>query len=78
MLNFHRKINRKESLIGFYKTGSSVDELTFIIFYQYATLLKQQKNKGVLPKPIILLIDPTMTNNRLSIKVSSFPHIDLS
>ena len=41
MLNFHRKINRKESLIGFYKTGSSVDELTFIIFYQYATLLKQ-------------------------------------
>lgn len=72
MLNFHRKINRKEQLIGFYKTGTEVDESTFLIFYIYSRLLKAQKNKGILPKPIILLIDPTMTNNKLSIKVLNF------
>lgn len=72
MLNFHRKINRKEQLIGFYKTGNQVDETTFLMFYHYSRQLKAQKNKGVLPKPIILLIDPTMTNNKLSIKVLNF------
>lgn len=72
MLNFHTKINRKEHLIGFYKTGSQVDETTFLIFWHYIRQLKSQKNNGVLPKPIILLIDPTMTNNKLSIKVLNF------
>jgi len=72
MLNFQRKINRKEALIGFYKTGTEIDETTMIIFDYYAQQLRAQKNRGVLPKPIILLIDPTMTDNRLSIKVLSF------
>ena len=69
MLNFQRKINRKESLIGFYSTGNQFDENTFLIFNYYCEQLKSQKNSGVLPKPIILMIDPTMTDNKLSIKV---------
>ena len=71
MLNFQRKINRKETLIGFYKTGTAMDETTMLIFSYYSEQLKEKKNKGTLPKPIILLVDPTMANNRLNIKVSS-------
>lgn len=71
MLHFQRKVNRKETLIGFYKTGMNIDDQFFLIYDYYQKQLTEQKNKSALPKPIILLIDPTMNDNRLSIKVSS-------
>jgi len=35
MLKFHRKVNPKEGLIGFYKTGSAIDESTLAIYQYY-------------------------------------------
>lgn len=70
MLKFHRKVNPKEGLIGFYKTGSSIDESTLQLYQYYLTLLQDSKNKGLLNQPMLFLIDPTMQGNRLSIKVS--------
>ena len=70
MLKFHRKVNPKEGLIGFYKTGSAIDESTLAIYQYYLTLLQDPKNKGLLVQPLLFLIDPTMQENKLSIKVS--------
>lgn len=73
MLKFYRKVNPKEGLIGFYKTGSSLDESTLTIYNYYLELLKDSKNKGLLSQPLLFLIDPTMQTNRLTIKVSEGP-----
>lgn len=70
MLKFHRKVNPKEGLIGFYKTGSALDDTTLSIYQYYLQLLQDPKNKGLLSQPLLFLIDPTMQSNRLSIKVS--------
>jgi len=72
MLKFHRKVNPKEGLIGFYKTGSVLDETTLSIYQYYLQLLQDSKNKGLLSQPLLFLIDPTMQANRLSIKILSF------
>ena len=48
MLKFHRKVNPKEGLIGFYKTGSAIDESTLQLYQYYTTLLQDSKNKGLL------------------------------
>ena len=71
MLKFHRKVNPKEGLIGFYKTGSEIDESTLAIYGYYLQLLRDPKNKGLLTQPLLFLIDPTMEKNKLTIKVGS-------
>lgn len=48
MLKFHRKVNPKEGLIGFYKTGSILDEETIAMYSYYHRLLQDPKNKGLL------------------------------
>jgi len=48
MLKFHRKVNPKEGLIGFYKTGSDIDESTLQLYRYYLELLGDSKNKGLL------------------------------
>jgi len=35
-------------------------------------LLQDPKNKGLLTQPLLFLIDPTMQNNKLTIKILSF------
>lgn len=72
MLKFQREVNPKEALIGFYQTGTSVNDLTMLLQDYYAKQLKEKKNKSQLVKPLIMLIDPTMENNKLSIKILSF------
>jgi len=72
MLKFHRKVNPKEGLIGFYKTGTVIDEPTVHIYSYYQQLVLDSKNKGLLSQPLLFLIDPTMKDNRLSIKILSF------
>ena len=69
MLKFHRKVNPKEGLIGFYKTGKVIDEPTVHIYRYYQELVSDSKNKGLLSQPLLFLIDPTMSDNRLTIKV---------
>jgi hypothetical protein len=70
MLKFQRKVNPKEGLIGFYQTGQEIDENTLLFFDFYSKQIKNQKNKALMPKPLLFLIDPTMQDNRLTIKVS--------
>lgn len=72
MLKFHRKVNPKEDMVGFYVSGQEItkDVLTLFTFFQQ--LSKEKKNKSPLAgSPLLLLIDPTMQNNRLDIKILS-------
>jgi hypothetical protein len=70
MLKFHRRVNPKEGLIGMYISGSEIDSQTALLFQYYQTISKDIKNKSPLAgQQLILLIDPTMQGNQLSIKV---------
>ena len=72
MLKFHRKVNPKEGLLGFYISGSSIDQTAVTLFKFYQDLSRDKKNKSpLLGQPLMLMIDPTMQGNRLSIKVKT-------
>ena len=70
MYKFHRKVNPKEGLIGLYKSGKVVDKDTIEIWYEYMQKLMKNSRSAVMPQPLLLLIDPEMTDNKLAIKVS--------
>jgi len=70
MLKFHRKVSQKEGLIGLYYTSNNVTQSVLTLFSHYMALFKDKKNKPVGNQPLLMLIDPTMQDNRMSIKVS--------
>lgn len=72
MLKFQRKVNPKEGLIGLYKSGQDIDKDTIELWYEYMQKLLTNSKNSLIAQPLLLLIDPTMQNNKLSIKVLSF------
>ena len=70
MLKFQRKVNPKEGLIGLYKSGQDIDKDTIELWYEYMQKLLTNSKNSLIAQPLLLLIDPTMQNNKLSIKVS--------
>lgn len=73
MLKFHRRVNPKEDIIGFYMSGTEIDSQVLAMFQMFQGICAKQKNVTSLAgNPLLLLIDPTMQNNRLSIKVRLF------
>lgn len=70
MLKFQRKVNPKEGLIGMYMTGQSIQKAQIFLYTHYQKLNNEKKNKALLKSPLLLLIDPTMQENKLSLKVS--------
>jgi hypothetical protein len=70
MLKFQRKVNAKEGLIGFYYSGCDLEQAAVNLFTYYNQLMQEKKHKPLLRSPMLLLIDPTMQGNNLSIKVS--------
>jgi translation initiation factor 3 subunit F len=69
MLKFHRKVSQKEGLIGLYYTSNNVSQSVLTLFSHYMTLFKEKKNKPVGNQPLLMLVDPTMQDNRMSIKM---------
>lgn len=70
MLKFYRKVNPKEGLLGLYLTGTDIDKHAIGLYKYYHDLCRDKKNKSPLSgNPLLLLIDPTMEGNRLTIKV---------
>ncbi len=45
MLKFHRKVNPKEGLVGFYISGSQIDQTAVTLFKFYQDLSRDKKNK---------------------------------
>jgi predicted N-acyltransferase len=69
MLKFQRKVNPKEGLIGLYMTGQNIEQEHVIMYQHYQKLNAEQKTKPAVKQPLLMLIDPTMQDNKLSIKV---------
>lgn len=49
MLKFHRKVNPKEGLLGLYFTSNSISKAATNLFIYYMELMKDKKNKPILP-----------------------------
>lgn len=71
MLKFHRKVNPKEGLLGLYITAKDLDKVGVYLFQYYQGLFGQNKSMQLLPSPLIMLVDPSLEGNKLSIKVLS-------
>lgn len=71
MLKFQRKVNPKEGLVGMYCTGKNIEYAQIIMFTYFQQLAAEKKNKVPLKSPLLMMIDPTMQDNKLSIKVSA-------
>lgn len=63
MLKFQKKVNPKEGLIGLYKSGVHIDKDTHQLWFAYMTRLMANSKMSLMKQPLLLLIDPTMTNN---------------
>ncbi len=71
MLKFYRKVNPKEGLVGLYFSSNAISIYVMEIFMFFNEVFKDKKNRSVLPMPLVMLVDPTMQGNRMSIKVSN-------
>lgn len=70
MLKFYRKVNQKEGIVGLYYTTNAVTQNVTKLWSYYSTeLLRDKKNKPVLTQPLLMLVDPTLQDHRMSIKV---------
>jgi hypothetical protein len=69
MLKFHRKVNPKEGLLGVYITAKELNEQGIAIVNYFQEQIKQQKSKALISFPLIMMVDPTLQENKLSIKV---------
>jgi len=71
MVKFHKQVNEFESLLGVYISSVKMDKLGMIIVQYFMELFNEKSFfRSPLKSPIILLFDPTLQHQRLSIKVS--------
>lgn len=75
MLRFHRRVNPKEGLVGLYFSSAVITPAVSFMFSYYQELLKDKKNKPLMPAPLLMLVDPTMQGNKMGIKVLSLVNI---
>ena len=70
MMKFHRKVNPKEGLLGMYISSKNLDQHGLTLVSYFSELFHSEKKKALIPFPLIMMIDPTLQNNQLSIQVS--------
>lgn len=70
MLKFHRKVNPKEGLLGMYISSNKLDEHGLALISYFSELFQSEKKKALIPFPLIMMVDPTLSENKLSVKVS--------
>jgi len=58
--------------VGLYFSSNIISIHVMEIFMYFIELFKDKKNRSILVTPLVMLVDPTMQNNRMSIKVSNF------
>lgn len=69
MLKFHRKVNPNEGLLGMYITCKKLDEHGLALVAYFQELFQNEKKKALINFPLIMMVDPTLSDNKLSIKV---------
>jgi len=69
MLKFHRKVNPKEGLLGMYISSKKLDEHGMRLLSYFSQLFQNEKKKAPIPFPLVMMVDPSLRENRLEIKV---------
>jgi translation initiation factor 3 subunit F len=69
MLKFHRKVNPKEGLLGMYISSKKLDEHGLHLLNYFYELFQQEKRKALIPFPLVMMVDPSLQDNKLEIKV---------
>jgi hypothetical protein len=69
MLKFHRKVNPNEGLLGMYISCKKLDEHGLALMKYFSELFDNEKKKALISFPLIMMVDPTLSDNKLSIKV---------
>ena len=70
MLKFHRKVNPNEGLLGMYISCKKLDDHGLALVSYFQELFQNEKKKALISFPLIMMVDPTLSGNKLSIKVS--------
>ena len=65
MLQFHRKVNEVESLLGVYISSTYLNKEAMVIFSYIQNLFSTKQVRSQLASPIVLLFDPELGNNKL-------------
>jgi hypothetical protein len=73
MLKFHRKVNPNEGLLGMYISCKKLDEHGLALVAYFQELFQNEKKKALISFPLIMMVDPTLSENKLSIKVIISP-----
>lgn len=69
MLKFHRKVNPNEGLLGMYISCKKLDKHGLAAVSYFQELFQIEKKKALISFPLIMMVDPTLSENKLSIKV---------
>jgi JAB1/Mov34/MPN/PAD-1 ubiquitin protease len=69
MLKFHRKVNPNEGLLGMYISCKKLDDHGLALVQYFQELFQADKKKALISSPLIMMVDPTLSENKLSIKV---------
>jgi len=59
MLDLHKRVNPRETVVGWYATGDQINYISSLVHDVYKTFL---------PNPVHLVVDVAMTNNRLGLR----------
>lgn len=70
MLKFHRKVNPKEGLIGMYISSKVLDDHGLALVSYFSQLFQNERKRALISFPLIMMVDPTLQDNKLQIKVT--------
>ena len=69
MMKFQRKVNPKEGLLGIYISSKELDQQGLQLVDFFYKFFQKEKKKALLTFPLIMMVDPTLQDHQLGIKV---------
>lgn len=69
MIDFHKKINKTEAILGVYISSTKINQVELMVIQYFRDLFSNQEVRSPLSQPIFMLFDPTLTHNKLDIKI---------
>lgn len=69
MMKFYKKVNPKEGLLGMYISSKKLDEHGTQLLSYFSDLFQVEKKKALITFPLVMMVDPSLSDNKLEIKV---------
>lgn len=76
MHQFYKKVNAQEHILGFYATETELSKVILSVLGIFQEIFDRPdvKRNAIQPQPMILLVDPALKNNEMSIKIFQTCH----